>query len=168
MIMRPMALSLRIVWLSRLITFGLAAVAAASAVFWALQWSGAVAVTPVVAVEGLSPVTTDTTAVVRALGGAGSASLSSSGASSTALASSRFALTGVVASNSQHGAALIALDGKPAKPYAVGARVGEDWVLQAVQPRRAVLVPVGAADAPSVGRDTAVVLELPLSAQRQK
>jgi general secretion pathway protein C len=159
-----MALPLRIVWLSRLTTFGLAAVAAASAAFWALQWSGAVAVTPMVAVEGLTPLTPDTAAVARALGGAGSASMSSSGASSTALASSRFALTGVVASSSQQGAALIALDGKPAKPYAVGARVGDEWVLQSVQARRAVLVPVGAADASSAASNAELVLQLPLPA----
>lgn len=83
------------------------------------------------------------------------------------LAASRFALTGVVASSSQHGAALIAVDGKPAKPYAVGSRVGDEWVLQSVQPRRAVLVPAGAAGDASVASETALVLELPLSALRQ-
>jgi len=38
-----------------------------------------------------------------------------------------------------HGAALIAIDGKPAKPYRVGVQVDEGLVLQSVQGRRAVL-----------------------------
>lgn len=166
MIMRPMPLSLRIIWLSRLVTFGLAAVAAGSAAFWALQWSGAATGAPMVALDVPPPAAADAAAVVRALGGAGSQS-SSSGASVTVLAASRFALTGVVASSSQRGAALIAVDGKPAKPYAVGSRVGEAWVLQSVQPRRAVLVPAGAAGDTRVASDATLVLELPLSAQRQ-
>lgn len=107
--------------------------------------------------------------MVRALGGAASqaGSSSGSGAATTALAASRFALTGVVASSSQHGAALIAVDGKPAKPYVVGSRVGEEWVLQSVQPRRAVLVPAGAADAQALTRGAELVLHLPLPLKGQ-
>jgi general secretion pathway protein C len=54
------------------------------------------------------------------------------------LASSRFVLVGVVAHGAR-GAALIAVDGKLAKPYAVGATVGDDFVLKSVQSRQAVL-----------------------------
>jgi general secretion pathway protein C len=54
--------------------------------------------------------------------------------------SSRFNLLGVVAGpGPDHGAALIAIDGKPAKPYRVGVQVDEGLVLQSVQGRRAVL-----------------------------
>lgn len=122
-----------------------------------------------VALDVPPPAAVDAAAVVRALGGAGSQAGSSGGsdASVAALAASRFALTGVVASSSQHGAALIAVDGKPAKPYAVGSRVGEEWVLQSVQPRRAVLVPVGAAGVDALTRGAEVVLHFPLPLKGQ-
>ena len=54
-------------------------------------------------------------------------------------AASRFQLVGVVSDASRHGAALIVVDGRPAKPYHVGAVVDEGIVLQSVAPRRAVL-----------------------------
>lgn len=54
------------------------------------------------------------------------------------------------------GAALIAVDGKPAKPYRVGAVVDGQWVLSAVQPRRVVLAPQGASSA-----DAGITLDLP-------
>jgi general secretion pathway protein C len=78
----------------------------------------------------------DTALVAKALGASGP--LAAPDAPAPVLASSRFVLVGVVASGAQ-GAALIAVDGKPAKPFAVGATVGDDFVLQSVQPRQAVL-----------------------------
>ena len=52
----------------------------------------------------------------------------------------RFALIGVLSGrNSGGGAALIAVDGKPAKPFRVGAAVDEGLVLQALGPRQAQL-----------------------------
>jgi len=60
-------------------------------------------------------------------------------AASTPSLASRFQLQGVLAGNASQGAALIAVDGKPAKPYRVGATVAEGWVLQAVQGRRVSL-----------------------------
>ena len=55
---------------------------------------------------------------------------------------------------SSAGAALIAVDGKPARPYRVGTKIEEGVVLQAVAPRKAMLGP--AADAPA-----AFTLEMP-------
>jgi general secretion pathway protein C len=53
---------------------------------------------------------------------------------------SRFALIGVLAGRSSGGgAALIAVDGKPAKPFRVGAAVDEGLVLQSLDPRQARL-----------------------------
>lgn len=69
-------------------------------------------------------------------------------------AASRYVLTGVVADQSQGGAALIAVDGKPPKAVRVGATVDGSLVLQSVTARRAVL----AADAKS---PASVTLELP-------
>jgi general secretion pathway protein C len=53
-------------------------------------------------------------------------------------AASRFALSGVVADPSKQGAALIAIDGKAPRPFRVGSRVGDNYVLQSVglRPRR--------------------------------
>jgi general secretion pathway protein C len=63
----------------------------------------------------------------------------------------------VVANRSQKGAALIAVDGKPPKPYRVGAPVDEGIVLQSVESRRAVLA----------GPDGAPVLTLDLPPLRK-
>jgi general secretion pathway protein C len=75
-------------------------------------------------------------------------------------APSRFKLVGVMAPRNPtvqaepgQGVALIAVDGKPAKPYAVGARLDSDLVLQSVGLRTASLGPARG------GRS--VVLELP-------
>ena len=65
-------------------------------------------------------------------------------------------LVGVAAgARSGGGAALIAIDGKPAKPYRVGSAVDEGLVLQSVQARRAVLA--ATPEGPQV-----LALELPL------
>ena len=69
-------------------------------------------------------------------------------------ADSRFQLQGVVAGDGTRGAALLAVDGQPAKPYRVGATVAEGWVLQSVQGRR---VSLGA----SVDGPETLRLELP-------
>lgn len=53
---------------------------------------------------------------------------------------SRFALIGVLSGRrSGGGAALIAVDGKPAKTFRLGATVAEGLVLQALGPRQAQL-----------------------------
>jgi general secretion pathway protein C len=68
--------------------------------------------------------------------------------------SSRFTLMGVVASRSNKGAALIAVDGRPAKPFRVGAAIDEGLVLQSVEARRATLA--ASPEGPAV-----LTLELP-------
>lgn len=127
-------------WRLRAVTFGLAALAAASAGYWGLKISayGSVAA-PVASSEGGSAV--DGQAVVRALGGG---ALPAPGMSAAPVRSP-YVLMGVLADRSQGGAALIALDGKAAKPYAVGARVDGDWVLQSVSGRKATLSGAGEA-----------------------
>jgi general secretion pathway protein C len=95
------------------------------------------------------PPAADPVAVARLLGAAPAVA---SAAPSPTLAS-RFTLVGVVASRSHKGAALIAVDGKPAKPFRVGAAVDEGIVLQSVEPRRAVLA--------SSDGSPALTLELP-------
>ena len=69
--------------------------------------------------------------------------------------SSRFALQGVLSGRSSGGgAALIAMDGKPARPYRIGAQVDAGLVLQSLGPRQAAL---GA----TVDGPTTVRLEMP-------
>ena len=69
--------------------------------------------------------------------------------------STRFALIGVIAGQGAGGAALIAVDGKPAKPFRVGGVVDGDLLLQSVAPRRAEL-------APRMDGPAAFALEMPV------
>lgn len=68
---------------------------------------------------------------------------------------SRFVLLGVIAGASGQGAALIAVDGQPARPFRVGMAVAPGFVLQRVAAREVML-----ADTP----DGPVKLTLPLPA----
>ncbi|WBY03805.1 type II secretion system protein N [Ramlibacter tataouinensis] len=129
------------------------AAAAASAAYWGLKMSGQGAAGPVVAAGLRQPAAADPAAVARLLGASGGTAQAA--ASPQPSAASRFQLVGVVADKSEQGAALIVVDGKPARPYRVGARVDEGLVLQSVQSRRAVL-------APSMQGEPAVTLELPV------
>jgi general secretion pathway protein C len=68
---------------------------------------------------------------------------------------SRFQLQGVMAGGANAGVALIAVDGKPAKPYRVGAVVADGLVLQMAQGRR---ISLGA----SMDGTQTLMLELPV------
>ncbi len=132
-------------------TFVLWALVAGSAVYWALKFTargGAAAAVPVAAHTGAPA---DPVAVARLLG----ASPTAAGQAPAVSAASRFALVGVVASSTHQGAALIAVDGKPAKPFRIGTAVDDRLILQSVESRRAVL-----AESPS--GPAVVTLELPL------
>ena len=67
----------------------------------------------------------------------------------------RFVLSGVIASNVGQGAALISVDGKPARPFAVGSELAPGYVLVAVSPREAML-------AEGLNAPVRAVLSLPL------
>ena len=119
-----------------------------SAVTWGLRWS-AMGVSPSnasVAVQALPEV--DVSAAARSLGAAPVQAVAAP------TLASRFQLQGVMAGGPNAGAALIAVDGKPAKPYRVGAVVADGWVLQSAEGRR---ISLGAA---MDGAQT-LVLELP-------
>ena len=122
----PVALATTAVW----------ALAAGSAMYWALQWGGAQRPVdvPVAAAGGL---TIDEAAVARALG----AQPDQPAVATNAELAGRLALRGVL-THGAGGAALIAVDGQPARPLRVGARlegVDGDWRLRAVTPGAAVL-----------------------------
>lgn len=93
----------------------------------------------------------DPTAVARLLGAVPAVNA----ATVTPEAASRFALSGVVAYGTTRGAALISIDGKPPRPWRVGAQLGDGFVLQSVGPRSATL---GA----SVDAAPAFTLQLPV------
>jgi general secretion pathway protein C len=149
--MRAMVISSTSLWPPRVGAFVLAAAAAASAVYWTLQVQSVQVQAPLVSVESVTPAAVDSAAVARALGAnpqvAGPVVADVS-------VSSRMVLAGIVAANKGSGAALIVVDGKPAKPFQVGAKVVDNWVLSRVQPRTVSLSQGGAE----------VVLELPLRA----
>jgi general secretion pathway protein C len=72
-------------------------------------------------------------------------------------AASHFKLMGVVANRAHGGYALISVDGKPARPYQVGAALNDSLMLQSVAARSAALA--ARADGP-----VAFTLEMPVLA----
>lgn len=127
-------------WPPRLAALLLSAVAAGSAAYWALHWRVASELPVSAGPVASAGAEVDTTAVARALGAFGaSAPATSATAPAGDVEAARFVLSGVVADASAPGRALIAVDGKPAKPVAVGAVVAEGWTLHRVEARRAVL-----------------------------
>ena len=123
-------------WGVRLGTLVLWAAAGASVVYWGLRLSAPSATSSAPAVAP-APVVMDAQALARLLGAAPAAPGVSAPVAPTA---SRFTLIGVLSGRSSGGgAALIAVDGKPAKPFRVGAAVDEGLVLQSLDPRQARL-----------------------------
>ena len=131
-------------------TFLVWALVAASAVYWGLKFTAPGDGSATFAPMARAPAAADPAAVARLLG----ASPAVAATAPVASLSSRFVLTGVVADTSHQGAALIAVDGRPARPYRVGTQVDPELVLQSVDNRRAVLA--ASADGPAV-----LTLELP-------
>ena len=125
-------------------------IAGLSAGYWVLQAWGRSPVTPVPALASAPPVV-DVVLLARALGALPAAAPVAEAASA---AVSRFALQGVVAVGSARGAALIAVDGQPARPFRLGAEVVAGLVLQAVTAQQ---VRLGA----TIGGPASVTLEMP-------
>ena len=139
-------------WTVRLITFLLWALAAASSVFWVLQSMDTPTPTTALAAarasDGQEPSLTPKVAV--ALGAKNPVAPTAAGAMSALQA--RLQLQGVLAVGTKRGAALISVDGKPAKPYSVGSSIEEDLQVVSVTARSASIGKSGA---------TAFTLELP-------
>ncbi len=119
------------------------ALVAGSAVFWLLRLGGGPP--PVDALVAgnrtASGAPVDSRSLARALGAEGDAASAPAPAEVTA----RLKLLGVVTHDGR-GAALIAVDGKPARPVRVGAAVpdlGGDWTLREVTPHAALLISDG-------------------------
>lgn len=131
----------------RIAAFLLWAAVAACAVFWGLR----VLVTAKPVPSQAAPVSVAAAArgdVVRLFANPAAATAAQPEAVDPGLAS-RFKLIGVVApkAGSEQGIALIAVDGKPPRPYRVGARLDRGLVLQSVATRSAAIGPVEGAPA---------------------
>ncbi len=155
-IMRAMEISSASLWPARAGAFLLATAAAASVVYWTLQIQSVQLQAPRVSVDSASPAAVDSVAVARALG----ASPQAAGPIVADVSvSSRLVLAGIVASHKGSGAALIAVDGKPAKPFQVGATVTDNWVLRRVQARSVSLSQGGAEVALELPQKPALLLQ---------
>jgi general secretion pathway protein C len=141
-------------WPVRLSTFALAALAAASVVYWGLRWTEPISAPRAIS-EGASQSPIDTGRVAQLLG-ASSAPVDGDDETPVVNAASRYKLIGVIAQGrgNGHGSALIATDSAPAKPYKVGDRLSDELVLQSVSAR-------GAALAPSMQAPASITLEVP-------
>jgi general secretion pathway protein C len=137
-------------WAVAVTTFVVWALVAGSAVYWGLKLTARPEGPAAATVAARAPAAMNPMSVARLLG----ASATSSAAPAVASLGSRFSLVGVVASSTHHGAALISVDGKPAKPFRVGAAVDEGLILQSVDRRHAVL-------AASAEGQSALTLEVP-------
>ena len=130
-------------WGPRLAALLLWAAAGASAVAWALKFGVSPpmpAATPVAALTPALPTSgADADALARLLGAKAVAADATTTKPAANALQGRFVLTGVVAARSARGAALLAVDGKPPRPFTVGARIDEGLVLQSVGPRSAVI-----------------------------
>ena len=125
----------------RLIAFCVWALAAGSAVFWALRVGVQPGGLPAHALPVAAEVA-NSAAVVRMLGGS-SNPVATAAAPEPALAG-RFRLIGVMAPASASGGsgvALISVDGKNAKPVALGGTVDGELVLQSLSQRTAAAPP---------------------------
>jgi len=122
-------------WPAVTVTVLLWALAAGSIVFWGLRLAAPAATIVPPAVSGAPAAPPDPAAVARLLGAQAPRQVV---ATAPELAS-RLVLLGVVADPSGRGAALLAVDGKPARPYRVGAEVVDGYVLKTLDARAATL-----------------------------
>ncbi len=122
----------------RWLAAGLWLLAGLSASYWGLRaWGDAELVN--VPAPVAEPVAVDPQAVARGLG---AASAVASPAEGEPIEASRHVLLGVVRDGAGRGAALIASDGQPAKPYRIGDELPGGLLLRELTPREVLLGPV--------------------------
>jgi general secretion pathway protein C len=131
---------------NRLVTFLVWLLAAGSVVFWALKWTKGPGLPLAAAQAAPSQMQApDATALAKALGGgqvatnlvAKTQENTQANSQNSTLLASRFVLTGVV--TGKPGVALLAVDGKPARAFRVGAQLASDAVLYSIAPGKALL-----------------------------
>jgi general secretion pathway protein C len=145
---------------NRFATFLVWLLATGCVVYWALKFvrGPQVPLSAAVASPANSAGAVDAQALAKALGGgvAPAVAAASPAVAPSALQAARFVLTGVVVqkAGSGTGVALIAVDGKPSRPYRVGSALTDGVVLHSVSAGKAMLST--AANAPA-----GLTLELP-------
>lgn len=149
----------RPLWI-RFATFLIWLLAAGSGVYWVLKFvSGPIApLATAVAAPAAGTGALDIQALAKGLGGGQTPAANnptSVVAAPSAFQATRFVLTGVVVQKSRGpGVALIAVDGKPPRPYRVGSQLADGIVLHSVSSGKAML-----ASAPDA--EPGLTLELP-------
>ena len=120
----------------------LSTLAALSAVYWGLHWR-LPAQQAMAGVAEPAEQALDVGAVARGLGAAPEGAAQPAVVAAPAAEASRFVLQGVLGGD-RAGAALIAIDNKPAKPFALGAELASGWQLTRVSGRTVTIVRQGA------------------------
>jgi len=140
-------------WWLRIATFLAAALAAGSAGYWGLKLTSPALETSTSKLVVPSPSAPSPKVIAQVLGGG---QIAPAAPSAVALdsAASRYKISGVVAGKNDAGYALIAVDGKPARPFMVGSQVSDNLLLQSVNK-------AGAALATSLDGPVAIRLDLP-------
>lgn len=139
-------------WLIRLLTLLLAAMAAASVTYWALKWQrGNPPPPPLPLVSEAPPI--DSLAIARLLGARSGGTQNDASATTP---QKNLKLMGVITQGGagSRGSALISIEGAMAKPYRVGQPILDDLVLHSVKARTAFL-------APDLQSKATITLELP-------
>ncbi len=122
-------------WPAASMTTLLWALAAASIVFWVLRLAAPADAVAPPAVPATVAAPPDPAAVARLLG----AQAPRKTVAPAPELASRFVLLGVVADTAGQGAALLAIDGKPPRPYRVGAALADGYVLRSLDARAATV-----------------------------
>ncbi len=125
---------------------------ALSACFWGLRFAPGPATNDAPPVAYTPPAPADPVALARVFG-PDPAPVAAAVVAAAPVPTDNLVLQGVVAGRTAHGVALIAMNGKPARPYRVGGRIEDRYVLHSVAARSAVLA---RADNP----DTRITLDL--------
>jgi len=123
-------------WKQRLATLALWTLAGASATYWGLRLTALPHERAGTAAATLppEPPTIDANAITRLLGGPQNTT------AAPPAPSNRLVLQGILAgTQSSSGAALIAVNGQPAKPYRIGAEIAPGLVLQSLERKQARL-----------------------------
>ena len=127
-------------WLLRLASFAVWALVAFAAAFWALKLLPAPPTAASVPSVAPAAVVADAAPMIRLLGSSATkVSTTPEGERKEVDTSSRFVLTGVVIGRSNTGVALIAVDGKGARPYRVGGEIADGHTLHSVASRSATV-----------------------------
>ena len=125
-------------WWLRIATFLAAALAAGSAGYWGLKLTSPALEPSTSKLVVAIPSAPSPKVIAQVLGG-GQLSPAATSAVVVDSGASRFKISGVVAGKNDQGYALIAVDGKPARPFRVGSQVSDTLLLQSVNNAGAAL-----------------------------